>query len=194
MTVALEFSREEHAAVWREKYLAPVAELFAERLGQDPPPVLIPIVLAVDIAKGATPQQKLHDKWPPTIKLIHRVVSSSSALLSEREATYLLDIGILDQPTIPPRLVGALLQAEPHGWLRKEHQLKLLGCDVTIGAGDMNNEDHYVLHACRNVMLGLRAITNPSHIKLRYPPIQRLYDDMTAKKKHTHVKIEGRKE
>ncbi|CUG93875.1 Hypothetical protein, putative [Bodo saltans] len=174
MSQMLSLRSEEEAAIWRGKYLAPVAELFAE--SKMP---LIPVARAVGIVAGGVGELlSAHDKWPPSMKLLHRVISSKEAILSEREAIYLLESGVLDQP-VPPRLAGALLQAEPPGWLPVEHQLKLLSLDVSIGAGEFCSDERYIMNARRNVLPGLRRrLGNPYTVKLRCKEIQKLFSEM----------------
>ncbi|CUI11139.1 Hypothetical protein, putative [Bodo saltans] len=187
MSKVLKLSQKELADVWRGKYLAPVAELFSEIVhntsrtlshatnataANDQGNVLIPLPMAAAIVSHG----RIHDKWPFAMKLLHRILSNRMAMLSEREAIYLLDMGVLLQAEVPPRLVGALLQAEPHGWLSERHQNSLLCCNVVIDANDLNNEEQYTLNACRNVTLGLRKRSTAP--VLQYAPIRHLFAEM----------------
>jgi hypothetical protein len=185
---ALNFTAEQHADLWRWKYLAPAAELFDES-GQP----LIPLARIISIVKGASVHHRLHDKWSPNLKLLHRVMTSQNAMLTEHEASHLLQLGVHKQPNVPSRLIGALLQADPPGWLDKGYQLELLACEARINPCDVNNEARFTLNARRNVIVALRTIKDKGkELKLDYDSITRLYDELQKKKEGAIVVTEGR--
>ncbi|CUG91986.1 Hypothetical protein, putative [Bodo saltans] len=169
LTTELQFSKEALADLWRGKHLAPVANMFAES-GE----VLMSFTKAVDIVRGL-PRHKAHDKWPFMTRLLHEIVSSTEKVLTVREANYLLAMGVAQQNDVPSRLIGALLQAEPPGWLDKESQMKLLKCPVRITDADLNTDDRYALNACRNVRQALQTVKR-ADLLLQCSSIQRLFD------------------
>ncbi|CUG90391.1 Hypothetical protein, putative [Bodo saltans] len=181
----------ECADLWRGKYLAPVTELFDSRGN-----ILIPVDHAMSIAKGTHAYHRLHDKWPPLMQLLHRIVSSNNTILTHQEATHLLNMKVLQQPPVPgtsrSRLVGALLQTHPPRWLSREHEIELLNYDVVIGANDMNNEDQYKLHACRNVLKALDTLHTREELKLQCASISSQFDVMKRTGNATFVATQGR--
>ncbi|CUG86993.1 Hypothetical protein, putative [Bodo saltans] len=184
----LNFSTPQHADLWRGKYLARAADFFTES-GE----ALIPIARAVEIVKGTSTHHRLHDKWPPNLKLLHRIMTSSNSMLTDSEATHFLKLGVLKQSGVPSRLVGALLQAEPPGWLDKEHQLQLLACDIHIRCCDVNNDEKFALNARRNIIIGLRAIHDKAkEVKIQYHPILNLYEELQKRADGTTIVTEGR--
>ncbi|CUG88812.1 Hypothetical protein, putative [Bodo saltans] len=170
-----EFSIGELADLWRGKHLAPVASVFTES-GK----VLMSFSKAVDIVKGLS-HHKAHDKWPYMTRLLHEIVSSTDKVLSESEANFLLDLGVAKQPDVPSRIIGALLQADPPGWLTKENQKQLLECPKRITDADLNMDDRYALNACRNVRLGLQSVTD-TNIRLQCSAIQHFLAELSQRR------------
>ncbi|CUG03166.1 Hypothetical protein, putative [Bodo saltans] len=172
--LTIEFSIGELADLWRGKHLAPVASVFTGS-GE----ALMSFSKAVDIVKGL-PRHKAHDKWPYMTRLLHEIVSSTDKILSEREANFLLDLGVAKQPDVPSRIIGALLQADPPGWLTKESQQQLLECSIRITDADLNMDDRYALNACRNVRLGLQSVPS-ANIRLECSTIRHFLVELSQR-------------